>query len=188
MTWNGRRRFHFLIQETFLIDLNLGCDASWWVGGFWGKRHCREHPMLLPLVMALAGSPVGLVGYGWSWPLGLNGPLLWTDVTCFHLCGTTYLNTILCALWATGTLLHLSKHLSQNCLSALFPNNPEERSRVGRGGGFVRVQGGFALLYGYKPLSWFVAGFFGLVYGFRLWKLVTETAHRFPSVPPFSGK
>lgn len=69
-----------LIQETFLIDLNLGCNASsqnwWWVGGCWGSCHHPEHLMLLLLVMALVGSPVGLVGHVWSWPLGLDGPLL----------------------------------------------------------------------------------------------------------------
>lgn len=69
-------------------------------------------------------------------------------------------------IWTERTLLHLSKHLSQNCLSALFPNSPGGHSCVGRGGSFAGVQGGPGSRY--KLLSLFVAGIFGFFYGFRL--------------------
>lgn len=82
--WSGRR-FHFWFRKHFwLIWIWVVMQVSKLVvsGRDLGECCCPEHLMLL--VLALSQSP--LVGHGWSSPLRLHGPLLWTDVTCSCFC------------------------------------------------------------------------------------------------------
>lgn len=158
-------------------ELELWCKfPNWlWVGGIWGKCCCPEHLMLL--LLALAESPLGLVGHGWNWPLGLHGPLPWTDVTCFCLSGS-----ILSQFYG------LQEHFCTfNSISASFPKSPEH-SCAGKRGGFTVIQGGFAVLMGVQASLLICCWDFWFILWLDTGKIGDRNGPWFHRVPLFAGK
>lgn len=80
MTWNGKR-FLCWFRKHFLIDLNLGCDASCPNMMF---RECWSN-----WCFCCGHGPEGSTGTSWPWlelALGLGGPLIWADAVLVGRC------------------------------------------------------------------------------------------------------